>query len=96
MLYVSLYADTCSEYGSVYDVPRKAALTYSVPDVKKKKEKKQGNKEESQYEATINPEETLVFDDYKGHYDIPKCKYTADQENSANSNVNSLYDQPRM
>ena len=95
VLYMSLYADTCSDYGSAYDVPRKAALTYSVPDVKKKRRKKQESKEES-YEATTNPEETLMFDDYKGHYDTPKCKDTTDQENIANSNVSSLYDQPRI
>ena len=95
MLYASLYADTGSDYGSAYDVPRKAALTYSVPDVKKKRGKKQENKEES-YEATTNPEETLMFDDYKGHYDTPKWKYTTDQENTANSNVSSPYDQPRI
>ena len=34
MLYASLYAD--SDHGSAYDVPRKAALAYSVPDVKRK------------------------------------------------------------
>ena len=36
LLYASLNADYESELGSAYDVPRKAALTYSVPDVKKK------------------------------------------------------------
>ena len=62
---------------------------------KKKRGKKQESKEES-YEATTNPEKTLMFDDYKGHYDTPKWKYTTDQENTANSNVSSMYDQPRI
>lgn len=93
MLYASLYAD--SDHGSAYDVPRKAALAYSVPDVKKKREKKQESKEWSN-EAITNPEEMLMLNDFTGHYDTPKCKYTADQEITVRSNVSSLYDQPRI
>ena len=91
LLYASLNADYESELGSAYDVPRKAALTYSVPDVRTKRER-QESKEQSD-EAITNSEETLIFNDYEGHYDVPKCKYT--DETTAN-NIGSLYDQPRI
>ena len=84
ILYASLYAN--SDHGSAYDEPRKTALAYSVPDMKKKRENKQESKERS-FEATTNPEEALVFNDFNGHYDTPKCKYTADQEITASNNV---------
>ena len=91
LLYASLNADYESELGSAYDVPRKVALAYSVPDVKKKR-KKQESKGQSD-EPITNPEEMLTFYDYEGHYDVPKCKYT--DETTAN-NIGSLYDQPRI
>jgi ssDNA-binding Zn-finger/Zn-ribbon topoisomerase 1 len=94
MLYASLCADSC-DLGSAYDVPNKAALAYAVPDVKMKRAKKQGSKEWND-EAIINPEEMLMFNNFCGHYDTPKCKYTAEKEITANRNVGSLYDQPRI
>ena len=93
ILYASLYAN--SDHGSAYDVPRKAALAYSVPDVKKKREKKEETKKWSD-DSITNPEEMLMLNDFNGHYDTPKYKYTADQEITARSNVSSLYDQPRI
>ena len=88
-LYASLNAE--SDFGSAYDVPRKAALAYSVPDIKKKREKLENKK---LGDITIaNPEETLMLHDFEGHYDIPKCKYTNE---TTTNNVSSLYDQPRF
>ena len=94
MLYASLHADN-DHHGSTYDVPRRAALAYSVPDVKKRREKEQESKKQS-YNTTVNPEEMSMFNDFNGHYDTPKCKYTVDKETTANSNISSLYDQPRF
>ena len=96
MLYASLYA--VSDHGSAYDVPKKAALTYSVPEVKKKREKKEESScKEQSYEAIINPEEIVMLNDFKGHYDTPKSKHTPDKEiTSSCGNVSYLYDQPRI
>ena len=68
---------------------------YNIPNVKKKRRKKQESKEWRD-KATINQEELLMLSDFNGHYDTPKCKYTTDREITASSNVSSLYDQPRI
>ena len=94
MLYASLCIDS-TDYGSVYDVPKKEALTYAIPDMKKKREKKQESKDWSDAD-TVNPEEMPMLDNIRGHYDTPKCKYITEKEITAGSKVSSLYDQPRM
>ena len=94
MLYASLCIDS-TDYGSVYDVPKKEALAYAIPDVKKKRGKKQESKDWSD-EATINPDETSMLNNFRGHYDTPKCKYITEKEITTSSNVSSLYDQPRI
>lgn len=95
MLYASLYA--VSDHGSAYDVPKKAALTYSVPEVKKKREKKEESScKEQSYEAIINPEEIVMLNDFKGHYDTPKSKHRPDKEITSSVTISSLYDQPRI
>lgn len=85
-LYTSLYIQSELGCGSAYDVPRKAALGYSVPHVKKRKgnQKHKGRSDE----ALTNPEEAQIWSDFNQHYDTPKCR---------NTNKNSLlYDRPRI
>ena len=94
MLYASLCIDS-TDYGSVYDVPKKEALAYAIPDVKKKREKKQESKDWSDPD-TVNPEEMSMLDNFRGHYDTPKCKYITEKEITTSSKVSSLYDQPRI
>ena len=95
MLYASLCIDS-TDYGSVYDVPKKEALAYAIPDMKKKREKKQENKDWSDNADTVNPEEMSMLDNFRGHYDTPKCKYITEKEITDSSKVSSLYDQPRI
>ena len=72
VLYTSLYIQSELDCGSVYDVPKKAALGYSVPDVKRRKENLEYKGRSD--EVLTHPEEaqTLSELDCGSAYDVPK------------------------
>ena len=72
----SLYASLNIETGpavTVYDVPRKSAQLYSVPDMEKKRKRRQKRNEQSKKVTAeeISASSSLPLE---GHYDIPQSK----------------------
>ena len=87
----SLYASLNIETGpAVYDVPKKSAQLYSVPDMEKKRKRCQKKKERSK---KITAEEMYISSSLslECHYDVPRSK---PKQEHITVKASLFYDQP--